>query len=263
MRTPLVFTFLALAACGSATDTGPVRYNFAVVDGANQKSTAGAAALAKPITAQLTRDPQGKFASRVLDFFSPAVVYAQSIGLAGEPVANTLVCGRESADGEPKVVPLCAFTLADGRAPNTVQGGTKAGTYNILFTAQVPSEEPVVDSTTVTVDPGTADPNFKVSGPIVSLPTDTIPANAVRDIYGNSVPFAIVSDSLITVAGKVAGTVDARRFSFKPPAQRIGNVYTPIVDGNGVQIGVLDYTLYPAATNQWTWQTWGMAVAPH
>jgi hypothetical protein len=144
-------------ACGSATDTPPVRYNFGIVDGRDQRSTAGAAQLAKSVTTQLTRDPQGEFASRVLDFFKPVVAYAQSLSLAGDPVANAIVCGRESAPGEPKVVPLCAYTLADGKAANIVEGGTKAGTYTILFTAQVPSQAPVVDSTTVTVDPGAAD----------------------------------------------------------------------------------------------------------
>src|SRR3954469_10676150 len=137
MRAALSIAIIALAACGSATDTVPARYNFAVVDGRNQQSVAGATSLAKPITTQLTRDPQGEFASRVLDLFKPAIAYAQTISLAGDPVPDAIVCGRESGQGEPKVVPLCAFTLADGKAANSVQGGTKAGTYTILFTAQV------------------------------------------------------------------------------------------------------------------------------
>jgi hypothetical protein len=263
MRALLSLLLLSLAACGSSTDTGPARYNFAIVDGSNQRAMASSfAPLGKPVTTQLTRDPQGEFASRVLDFFKPAIAYAQSINLAGDPVADAIVCGRESSPGEPKVVPLCAFTLADGKAANTVQGGTKAGTYTILFTAQVPSEEPVVDSTTVIVEAGPADPAMHVGGTILTLPIDTIPAAAVLDIYGNAVPFRIQSDSLISVAGDVAGTVDARRISFKPPAQRIGNVYTPILDANGVQIAVLDYTLYAGPSNEWTWQTWGINRAP-
>jgi hypothetical protein len=260
-----VIVLLAAIACGGATGTAPAptRYNFAVIDGKNQSSRAGDATLAKPITAELTRDPQGRFATRVFDLLAPTVAYAQGLSLAGDPVANAIVCGRVAPVGEPQVVPLCAYTLADGKAANVVQGGTKAGTYTVLFTAQVPTQEPVVDSTTVTVEAGPAAPDLHVSGPILTLPTDTIPANAVRDIYGNPVPFRIQGDSLITVAGNVVGTVDARRFSFKPPTNVIGNVHTPILDGNGVQIATLDYTLYVGSTSQWTWQTWGMQNAPH
>jgi hypothetical protein len=153
MKTPsAILAAFLLAACGaSSTDIQPTRYNFAVIDGANQASTAGAALLAKPITAQLTRDPQGKFATRVFDFLAPSIAYAQGIVLSGTPVANAIVCGREALPGEPQVVPLCAYTLADGKAANSVQPGTKAGTYNVVFSAQVPTQMPVKDSTTVTV----------------------------------------------------------------------------------------------------------------
>jgi hypothetical protein len=164
--------------------------------------------------------------------------------------------------GEPKVVPLCAFTLADGKAANSVQVGTKAGTYNILFTAQVPSQEPVMDSTQVIVDPGAPDPQMHNGGGLIMAPPiDTLPANAVTDIYGNSIPYAIQSDSLITVAGKVAGTVDARRFSFKTPATLVNNVLTPIVDASGNQIAWFDYSLYGSNVGGgWYWTTRGLAT---
>jgi hypothetical protein len=147
---------LVLSACGSSTDTLPTRYNFAVIDGRNQASVAGSAQLAKPITSQLARDPNGQFASGLFNWLAPAVAYAQTLTVAGTPVANAIVCGRETLAGEPKVVPLCAFTLADGKAANSVESGTKAGTYNIVFTAQVPTQAPVKDSTTVTVAAGPA-----------------------------------------------------------------------------------------------------------
>ena len=207
----------------------------------------------------------GSGSSRSLDFLLPSVAYAQGITLSGTPVANAIVCGREAKPGEPKVVPLCAFTLADGKAANSIQGGTKSGTYHILFTAQVPSQLPVMDSATVTVSPGSVDPQLHVSSQDFGRSVDTIPANAVVDIFGNSVPFAIQSDSLITVAGKVAGTVDARRITFsathlnsfgQPGAS---NVFTPILDANGVQIAWLDYSYGPTV---WRFNTWSLTLAP-
>jgi hypothetical protein len=188
---------LILGACGGSTETQATRYNFGIVDGSNQKSTAGTATLAKPITSQLTRDPQGKFATRVFDFFAPAIAYAQSLTLPGDPIADAIVCGRESAPGEPKVVPLCAFTLADGKAANTVEPGTKAGSYNIVFTAQVASELPVKDSTTVTVEPGPAvNPTNQPAGGGWDQPRlvrvgesiTIVPVIDARDQYGNAIP---------------------------------------------------------------------------
>lgn len=203
----------AVAACGGSTDTAATRYNFAVIDGRNQLSTAGAPTLARPITSQLTRDPQGRFATRVFDLLAPAKAYAQGLTLAGTPIANQIVCGREAAPGEPQVVPLCVFTLADGTAPSTIQGGTKAGTYNVVFTAQVPSQEPVKDSTTVTV----------AAGPVYSSDFDrgvtyqsgwpapfTLPEGALQDRYKNPVPYRFVSSAYVHAAGDTLGTAAAR-----------------------------------------------------
>jgi hypothetical protein len=212
MRAIPALLLAVLAACGSSTETSPTRYNFAVVDGLNQKSTAGDLALAKPITAQLTRDPGGKFASRVFDFLRPSIAYAQGLTLAGVPVADQIVCGRESAPGEPKVVPLCAYTLANGKAANTVQGGTKAGTYNILFTAQVPAQEPVVDSTTVTVEAGPMAAHDFLPGHGFQCWT-VFPAINVRDKYGNAVPYRFVTKGQFAhVAGDVMGAESALTF---------------------------------------------------
>lgn len=197
MRALIAGLMLSLAACGGSTDTKTIRYNFAIVDGQNQSTTAGTPTFAKPITSQLTRDPEGKFATRIFDFFAPAVAYAQSIVLKGEPVAGQIVCGEESGAGEPKVVPLCAYTLADGKAANSIEGGTKAGTYTLRFTAQVPAEMPVKDSTTVTIDPGPAvNPNNQDVDPGFVSPRavrvgETVTFAAVinaRDQYGNAIP---------------------------------------------------------------------------
>ena len=209
---------LVLSACGSSTDVAPTRYNFAIVDGRNQASVAGTAQLAAPITSQLTKDPQGKFATRVFDFFAPAVAYAQGLTLSGTPVANAIVCGRVAPIGEPQVVPLCAFTLADGRAANAVQPGTKAGKYNILFTAQVPATEPVKDSTTVTVAAGPVAANrYYVPGVTLNglspfqVDVSTVPSDIyVVDQFNNRVPYRLVatgpahtvSDSLGALSGR-------------------------------------------------------------
>ena len=213
MRTVALVLALLSIACSSSTDTGPVRYNFAVIGGMNQASVAGASVLATPITSQLTRDPQGKFATRVFDFFAPAVAYAQGLVLSGTPVANAIVCGREATVGEPQVVPLCAFTLADGKAANSVQPGTKAGTFNILFTAQVPSTAPVKDSTTVTVNAGVmASHNFP-HGIEFSCWT-VFPAINVLDQYSNPVPYRFVTTGTLAHAvSNVLGTEGARTFA--------------------------------------------------
>lgn len=211
--TGLIASIVIVGCGGSSTDQGPARYNFAVVDGLNQSSTAGAPTLAKPITAQLTRDPQGKFATRVFDLFAPALAYAQSLNLPGDPVAGQLVCGEESASGEPKVVPLCAYTLATGKAANSVQGGTKAGVYTMRFTAQVPTEMPVKDSTTVTVEPGNVsggDFFGHVSYPGRVSPA-TFPLTLLLDQYGNQVAYKlIVVTGAAHAQGNVIGTAEAR-----------------------------------------------------
>jgi hypothetical protein len=264
LRTVPVLAAVLACSSSSSTDTLPTRYNFAVIDGGNQASVAGTPRLAKPVTSQLARDPAGKFArSGAFDFLFPRAAYAQTLTVPGTPIANAIVCGREAAPGEPQVVPLCAFTLADGKAVNSVEPGTKAGTFNILFTAQVPSQLPVQDSTTVTVLPGPADPNLHTVGADMPVTIDTVAANAVVDEFGNPVPFAIQSDSLITVAGKVAGTVDARRIRFAPPQFVIHNVLTRILDANGKQIAIFDYTLFGQSVGGgWSWQAEGLVNTP-
>jgi hypothetical protein len=201
-----------LAACGSSTDTSPVRYNFGIIDGRNQLSTAGAATLARPITSQLTRDPQGKFATRVFDFLVPEKAYAQGLSLAGDPVANQIVCAREAGPGEPQAVPLCAFTLADGTAPIEIKGGTKAGVFVVTFTAQVQSQEPVRDSTTVTVQAGPMVTNAFSHGTTYScfVSPAVFPSDALRDQYGNDVHYRLVPSDFAHAASDTLGTVGAR-----------------------------------------------------
>ena len=201
---------LVLSACGSSTDTVPTRYNFAVIDGANQASVAGATQFARPITSQLARDPAGKFA--MLDFLLPTVAYAQTITVAGTPVAGALVCAGQSQPGEPQAVPLCAFTLADGKAPISIKGGTKAGTFTVNFTAQVPSQLPVMDSTTVTVAAGPMATHKFVPGSGFSCWT-VFPDINVQDQFGNAVPYRFVTKgALAHVVSDTLGSQSARTF---------------------------------------------------
>lgn len=266
MRAIAGLLLVAIAGCGGgSTDTGPTRYNFAIVDGKNQSSTAGAPTLAKPITAQLTRDPNGKFATRMFDFLAPAIAYAQDIPLSGEPIPGQLVCGEESNPGEPKVVPLCAFTLLDGKAANTIQGGTKAGTYKMRFTAQVESQLPVQDSTNVTVDPGPANPNYHSSTSAYLHSPAVVDPTAVQDVYGNAVAFRIVSDGRITVKGAVVGDVDARTVIFD--ASLYDNVQNHIVElrgANDVLVGRLRYTVIQGSDGQpqFNWISAGTSATP-
>ena len=223
MRYLLVVTILGAVACGGTTDTKPVRYNFGIVDGANQVSTAGDPALAKRITTQLARDPQGKFAARVFDFIAPAVAYAQSLTVPGLPVAGALVCAREAATGEPQAFPLCAFTGADGKAPIEIRGGTKAGVFNVLFSAQVSTQEPVRDSTKVTVLAGPMTWHRYEKGSGFTCWT-VFPDVNVLDQFGNPVPYRFViapqvygdasvqQSPLARVAGDTIGSAAARTF---------------------------------------------------
>lgn len=213
-RFPL-FAIVLLFACGdgkSLVDPGPTRYNFGIVGGANQTSVAGANQLPQPVTSQLTKDPNGKFANRLRDFILPLKAFAQGLQMPGTPVAGALVCAREAAPGEPTAFPLCAFTLADGKAPITVKGGTKAGSHWVKFSAQVQSQQPVTDSTIVTV----------VAGPVAShkfwkgtgyLCWTVFPADFVVDQYGNAVPYRFVTTGpLAHVASDTLGSPGARTF---------------------------------------------------
>lgn len=216
MRHFIALALLALAGgCGDAKgviDPGPTRYNFGIVDGADQSSVAGATSLGKPITSQLTKDPQGKFAARIMDFLLPLKAYAQGLTMPGEPVANALVCAREAGPGEPKAFPLCAFTLADGKAPISITGGTKAGKFVVVFSAQVQTQQPVRDSTTVIVNAGPMASHRFVKGAGFDCWT-TLPADYVRDVFGNPVPYRFVTTGpLAHVASDTLGSEGARSF---------------------------------------------------
>lgn len=232
--TLLCLALVGTIACGGSTDVQPIRYNFAVIDGANQKAAAGTSTLAKPITAQLTRDPQGEFA--LFDLLLPTKAYAQGINLAGEPVANAIVCGREALAGEPQVQPLCAFTLADGKAANRVVPGTKAGTFNVVFTAQVPATEPVKDSTTVIVLAGPVTVNRYAQGRVdfgespFSVDSN---GNYVMDQYGNPVPYRLApSLEFAHPVSAVIGEPGARTLV----ADKDGSGFVGVVTANGTII---------------------------
>lgn len=217
----IVMAFLfTLAACGGGDAIAPLpdRYNFGVVDGANQSQVAGASTLGQPITSQLTRHEQGKFA-RLQRIILPPFAYAQGLTMPGTPVAGAIVCAREADPGEPKAFPLCAFTDANGKAPITIQGGTKAGAFRVVFTAQVQSQQPVRDSTAVTVEAGPIAFNFytvcgsRFGGPVPTWTVDNLSVGQpfVRDQYGNRVPYRlVVNGDVATVQGETLGTLAAR-----------------------------------------------------
>jgi hypothetical protein len=205
----------AIAACGGSTDTGPLRYNFAVIAGKNQESTAGAVTLAAPITTELTRDKNGTFARGAFDFLLPREAFAQSLTMTGVPVAGALVCAREAQPGEPQAVPLCAFTLADGTAPIAIKGGTKAGVFVIAFTAQVQTQLPVKDSTTTIVNAGPVSINRYTGGISIFGQTPLVVDNGpgdplVLDAYNNRVPYKLVPSGFVHAVSDTLGALSAR-----------------------------------------------------
>jgi hypothetical protein len=222
----------ALTACGgNSTDTGPLRYNFAVIAGKNQESTAGAVTLAAPITTELTRDKNGTFARGAFDFLLPREAFAQSLTMTGTPVAGALVCAREAQPGEPQAVPLCAFTLADGTAPIAIKGGTKAGTFVIAFTAQVQTQLPVKDSTTTIVNAGPVTINRYVPGITIGGQTPLIVDNGpgdplVLDAFGNRVPYKLVPSGFVHVLSDTLGALSARTLVIDADGQGTIDVVT-------------------------------------
>jgi hypothetical protein len=238
MRTVIVLLVAAvLSACSSSTDTQSTRYNFAVIDGANQLSSAGAPTLTRPITSQLAADPHGQFAWA--DLLLPTKAFAQSVTVNGTPIAGALVCANQSQPGEPQAVPLCAFTLADGKAPISVKGGTKAGTFTINFTAQVQSELPVMDSTTVTVAPGPMVVNGFAPGHeffCFNTPA-TFPDAVLKDEFGNGVPYGFAVTGPAHVLPGAIGTAEARTIVADKDGQ--GTVQVVIGDGSVVASGKL------------------------
>lgn len=196
-RTITILAAVLIACSSTSTDTGPPRFNFGVVAGRNQSSIAGAASLSEPITTELTRDKNGTFAGRALELLSPRSAFAQTLTMTGTPVSGAIVCAREAAPGEPQASPLCAFTLADGTAPITIKGGTKAGVFVVTFTAQVETQQPVKDSTTVTVSAGAITVNSFTDKQTLLVGAASIPDlvyHLLQDRYGNAIPYRILTD---------------------------------------------------------------------
>lgn len=269
MRSPvfLAAALLGATACGGSTDVGATRYNFKVIRGLNQTAAAGSSKVGNPIVSKLTTAPDGQFASRSRwNFLRPRVAFAQEISVKGNPVVGGVVCAPIPKAGEPTPFSICTNTLADGTAPFAYTPGTKAGVYNIKFVAQTETSSLVTDSTTLIVEAGPADPNYRGSlgNPYLHSPA-VIDSTAVQDQYGNAVAYRIVSDGRVTVIGTTLGQVDARTIVFD--ASLYDNVQDHVLELRGAGdalVGRLRYRISqgPDGQPQIFWTSAGVNVTP-
>lgn len=231
------------AACGGGNaapiNDGPVLMG--VVAGNHQVVPAAPdAALPQRVATQVYRGPNGTVALRVLDAMLPPKALAQT-AVTGVP--NQVVCASAP---DPKhalrAEVSCANSDAQGMAYFVFHHDSVAGTSTGQIAAALSTGTKITDSVSATVLPGVVDSNAFVTG-YVQQKGDTVRADLVRDKFANALPFAIVSDSLITVAGTVAGTLDARRFTFVTPTVPKPDRITTVLGADGKLIAHMRYTL--------------------
>jgi hypothetical protein len=242
-RSGMLALVSAVTACGGGSTAvqadGPVTMgviagNFQVVPAARD------AALPQPVVAQVVRGPNGQVSLRILDALLPEKAYAQT-SVVGIP--NQVVC---ASTPDPKhalrAEVACATSDALGRATFVFHSDSVAGTAKGQIAAALVTGTKITDSVSATVMAGVVDSSYRGFSNILQK-GDTIPSSIVRDKFGNGLPFAIVSDSLITVASTVTGNPDARRFTFVTPSVAKADRITNIVGSNGATIARMRYTL--------------------
>lgn len=118
------------------------------------------------------------------------------------------------------------------------------------------------------VSDGAADPEYRVAvfNPGTS-PSATFPATGVQDRCGNPVPFRIVSDGRVAVAGTAVGTVEARTVTWDkattidPDPSRW--FVLELRDAGDALVGRLAYKVYDiGTTGAIQWGAFGVAIDP-
>lgn len=170
----------------------------------------------------------------------PSYAYAQtSKSVLAQP--NSVVCvGEDQTD----LIPFarCVTTDALGQSRfDFPRLPTKSGTYRARFNAVYGLEASTLDSVVITVTPARLDSNYRMQGIPSQQSPAVFPGDGVRDIYGNGLPYRIVSDGRLTVLDTVVGSVGARTVTFGQ-AQVAGRRYTAELRGTGdVLVGRMSY----------------------
>ena len=265
-RSVLSILTLALAvACNDSTT--PARYGALkqrVVHGRVQSVVAGTKAAPQPAIDEVYREqlasvPDSSAAARAFAWlFVPRIAYAQtSVNIQLQP--NVTVCVENPTPIDP--LHDCVMTDSIGQSrfdfPNLP---TTAGAYVVKFGATKGVEVATFDSVTITVSPASPDPNYSVGSlPLQSSPA-VFPANGVRDIYGNAIPYRIVGDARLTVSDTTLGSVGARTVTWSNVTS--GQFYTLELRGQGdVLVGRIRYRVQ-SADQKIDWTAFGTAITP-
>lgn len=247
---PLALIVLAACNGGNAAPMPDGPASLGVIAGNHQVVPAAPSArLPDPVVAQAVRLPNGQVGFRVMDAVDmvlPPKAYAQTTTVNGIP--NLVVCVTAPVGGgrAMKAEVPCATTDAAGKATFVFLTDSIAGPIRGRIAAALATGTQVTDSVSATVVPGVVDSNYKAGG-FVQQKGDTVMSDAVRDRYGNKLPFRIVSDSFITVADTVAGSLGARRFTFVTPSAPVERT-TDVRGASGARIARMRYGLRPDAT---------------
>lgn len=245
----LTIAVLGIAACGGKDGIAPVEGPpaLSIVSGNNQTAVAGTTQLPDPVVGQLVKIKIADGRSR---FVFVKSAYAQTV-VNGSPIAGAVVCAVELVEGAMKPFVPCTNTDALGKAVFFFEPGKKAGNHRSEIRGILNGLPTVFDTAKATIIVGPLDRQYQVQSPILSKPA-VVPADGVRDIYANPFPFRVVSDSLLTAASDVFGTVGSRTITWDTPTVLKSNRIARLVDASGAQVAKLDYSLRPDGTISWT-----------
>lgn len=257
---PLVIV-ATTAACGG---DDPMALVHGFESGQNQTVVAGATALPNAVTWRLARSSSGQItAERVLDVFVPRAYAQGTTVVKGSPVPGAVVCATDE-DGLEPFVP-CTNTDANGMASFTFEVTSKvAGARKSEIRGTLEGQPAVFDTAIATILPGTVHPRWYLSANVNfdSVSPRTLPTFAVPDSFGNGVPFRVVPDGRIGVAGDTVGSAAARTIDFSTIPLDVSTWYeAELRIKPDSLVGYFGYRVYTATNGKRTmnWRTYALA----
>lgn len=188
----------------------------------------------------------------------PKLLHAQTSSVNIQVQPGAIACVSEN---QTILVPKTRCVTADafGQSRFDFIETHVAGTHKALLNSTYGLEATTFDTVTIIILPDVADPNFSpVTGPLQLSPA-VIPVNAVKDRWGNAVPFRVVGDTVLTVGSDVVGTEGARTLTFSKSTS--GDVVTELRGTNNALVGWLRYRI-GQSVKQLTWESTGSASKP-